>query len=134
MAFISDQGKCRSQQNRSLPEIFNVAAWCHSGSAKGSSIKYVGSGGVSPSVTKAWRGGEGVGPTVTSRWAFRMTFKNKGSKPLQLAKNSFKTGENSQSRIIYGNQLFETLFSICLMIKTVEFPVFGRSELCFNYC
>ena len=25
MAFISDQGKCRSQQNRSLPEIFNVA-------------------------------------------------------------------------------------------------------------
>ena len=46
MAFISDQGKCRSQQNsRSLPEIFNVAAWCHSGSAKGSSIKSVWSGG-----------------------------------------------------------------------------------------
>ena len=42
-----------------------------------------------------------------------MTFKNKGSKPLKLAKNTFKTGENSQSRIIYGNQLFQTLFSMC---------------------
>ena len=65
MAFISDQGKCRSQQNsRSLPEIFNVAAWCHSGSAKGSSIKYVrsGWGGGQPERDEGVTGGGGGRP------------------------------------------------------------------------
>ena len=73
---------------------------------KGSSIKYVRSGGGGggtdrdEGVTK----GGGTGPTVTSRGASKMKPRNTGSKRSKLAKITLKTGKNRQNRLIYGNQ------------------------------